>query len=73
MELVYQEPPDREETPARRFVLVPTSYLFDVFLLPLALMVSRVFQGVAGAEGSPGKDGLLGDRVRGIHGVGVFK
>lgn len=38
--------------------------LISIFIL-LSIMSSSVFiQGLAGAEGSPGKDGLVGDRVR---------
>lgn len=68
----YQEPPDQEETPALRFVLsiaVIRRLLFEVFLFvfsfPRLLMsLSMLMQGIAGAEGSPGKDGLVGERVR---------
>lgn len=34
----------------------------DVFVTCLLLHV--IFKGVAGAEGAPGKDGLVGERVR---------
>lgn len=47
-----------EVCPSRFFV--DDSALF----LPNSYFLSGFVQGIAGAEGSPGKDGLVGERVR---------